>query len=96
MSKTKYYIKTPEQPHLPLIHYVTLWLLLDRLNAPQWLWGIYWCLAVGIFLAYIYYRVTVDAKEVDIQNLLKSEHEKNETFKELKEKLEEYLRKQAK
>lgn len=31
---------------LPLVHGITVWLLLDRFAAPQWAMGVFWTLAV--------------------------------------------------
>jgi hypothetical protein len=51
-------------PRPPILFAAVFWLLLDRLNAPEWAFGVLWTL-VGILLASFVYRLcNVDIKDV--------------------------------
>ena len=42
-------------PFVPIFPTITLWLLLDRLSAPGWVWG-----AVGMIVAFLWVTYIVD------------------------------------
>lgn len=72
---------------IPVTSLVTVWLLADRLNAPQWLWGIYWFIVLILVINLIYDCLTVKEIGVDIQKLLEEKGEvKIKSFSDLTKK----------
>lgn len=90
--KTKYYIDFPSKLRLPLTQFLVIWLLLDRFNSPQWGFAIYWTLAAIVLTLQVWSWCDVDSIEVDIQDLLKKENEKNEQFKKVLEKFKDDIK----
>lgn len=83
MSKPKYIISTKNQKmRLPVISFVALWLLMDRLKSPDWLWGIYWFVAGLVFIIVLIDTTKHDHVNVDVSDLLKKEYDKNPKNKE--------------
>lgn len=61
--------------------FITVWLLLDRLHATEWLWGIYWFLVGLNVLGFVIDLFRYDDKMVNIETILKdrweAEHQEN-------------------
>lgn len=83
MKKKRYYIKPLQATgrNLPVLRFVTLWLLFERLHVPEWLWGIYFFLMILVFCVYAYDIYKNDETIVDIQKLLKEHYEKTDQDK---------------
>jgi hypothetical protein len=84
MNKKTRFIINPDQAkgrRLPGSFLIVLWLLMDRLSAPEWLWGIYWFLVGVIAVIFLIDLFKVDEKIVSIETTLKdiweSEHQQN-------------------
>lgn len=82
MSKTRYHIKSASRRKLPVIPFTALWLLMDRLQSPQWLWGIFWFSAALISISFIYDLIKYDNEDVDLQKFLKQTHVRGKREKE--------------
>lgn len=80
MKKKRYYIKPIQSKGrtLPVTGFIVLWLLLDRVNAPEWLYAIYWFCAAVLFIFFWYDVFTVNENAVDIKKILKKEFEQQE------------------
>ena len=51
-------------PRPPILSTAVFWMLLDRLRAPEWAFGVLWTL-VGLLIAgFIYRLLSVDIKDV--------------------------------
>jgi hypothetical protein len=86
MKKNYYYIK-PTQTHHPWIFpfktFIVIWLLLDRLNAPHWLWYGYWVLAgvMGVFMVLSW--ILIRPRSVDLNQFLEDRCKENEQKEKL-------------
>jgi hypothetical protein len=69
---------------LPITLWTTTWLLMDRLHAAQWAWGIYWFLAIVAGVIFLLDLVLVDEKWVNLDEFLKDELGKKEQTSEKK------------
>lgn len=49
----------------PFWTYIVLWLLMDRLNAPEWLFGAFWMIVIFSFIGWLKIRLK-DEEEIDI------------------------------
>lgn len=82
MRKTRYYVKN-ERPKLPVLGTAVVYLLLDKFNSPEWVWG-----AIGILLliawivaiALIYKMDGIDI--FDDEDLKKLEPKTSKSFSE--------------
>jgi len=62
--KTKKIMVSNLYTNLPITPGITLWLLLDRLNASGVTWGIYWTLIVIIFIAVLTQIFTTEPVDI--------------------------------
>lgn len=86
MRKRKYVIARKYLPaDMRLSGFIVLWLLLDRLNASEVVFTIYYTLIGVILLMYLYTKSKVKEIEVDIENFLKDRGDAQQKKEELKE-----------
>lgn len=71
MQIKKYYLKTSNR-RLAVPFWIATWLLMDRLKAPEWLYGIYWFLVILCVVCFIYNLCYYEEIQVDAQDILKS------------------------
>jgi len=45
---------------LPILGWVTIWLLLDRIGIPAWAWGVYWTFVVLVTVTVAYHVWTTE------------------------------------
>lgn len=71
-SKKRYIIRNANtrgrRVHIPSL--IAIWLLMDRLNAPEWLYGIYWFIIAIIAVAFFYDVYTYEEEFVDMDEQL--------------------------
>lgn len=105
MAKEKRYVIKAMQYRgrkFPVINFLALWLLCDRLKIPEWGWGVYWTAVGFVVMVLIFDLIKYEQEEVDIQDMLKeniirqegSKCEKNQSYEELKEVIRERYRKE--
>lgn len=99
--KKRYYIKPLQATgrKFPVVSFIALWLLCDRLNVPEWFWGIYWFCAIIVFCALVYDCAKYSEEPVDIQDFLKNNHdeiEKGKSFENLLKSLKEIAKEKEK
>ena len=82
--KKHYYIKST-QPKIPIMSTLLMYLVLDKFNAPEWIWGVigfvylcYWIL--NIFLIF-------NSKGLDINDLFSEEPKRKTRFQERLEEM---------
>jgi len=51
-------IHSSNLPFKPITPLIVLWLLLDRLHAPEWLWGMYYLFMAFVLYCYCIYLST--------------------------------------
>lgn len=51
-------------PRVPITSAIAFWLLLDRLHAPEWAFGVFWTLVTVLFAGFIYSLHISELKDV--------------------------------
>jgi hypothetical protein len=63
--KRKTVIKATSLPaKSPASFAILFWLLLDRLDAPQWAYGVLWTIVALLAIGFIYQLFTVETRDV--------------------------------
>ena len=52
------------QARSPVGFAILMWLLLDRLGAPQWAYGVLWTMVVLLAIGYVYCLCTTTTRDV--------------------------------